>query len=299
MGRKHTAGTAGGSGVGGVQFLNTTLSAADDLDITIDPSGTGIFKVAGDAQLQAQGDLRFADADSSNWVAFQAPATISSNVTWTLPATDGSAGQALVTNSTGTLSWATNSVSLTDNTSDSATHFVTLTTATSDTTITAVRRSSSKLTFQPSTGTLSITELRVAGLATSYAVENVQTSSYTFVLADAGKVVTMDNTSSATVTIPPNGSVAFPVGTVISIARINSGSLTLLAGAGVTITGIAAGIFSASEQILCRKRGTDTWLAVSSYTAGTLNASGGSTSVASGLKTHQYTSAGSYSFVIS
>ena len=89
MGRKHTAGTAGGSGVGGFNIDNTTLRAADDLDITIDPSGTGIFKVDGDAQIQAQGDLRFADSDSSNWVAFQAPTTVSSNVTWTLPGTDG------------------------------------------------------------------------------------------------------------------------------------------------------------------------------------------------------------------
>ena len=157
MGRKHTAGVAGGSGVGGFSIDNTTLTAANDLDITIDPTGTGRFIVAGDAQLQAQGDLRFADADSSNWVAFQAPATVSSNVTWTLPATDGSSGQALVTNSSGTLSWATNTVSVVDNTTDAATHFITLTTVTSDTTITSVRRCSSKLTFQPSTGTLSST----------------------------------------------------------------------------------------------------------------------------------------------
>jgi hypothetical protein len=157
MGRKHTAGTAGGSGVGGFNIDNTTLTAADDLDITIDPAGTGIFKVAGDAQLQAQGDLRFADSDSSNWVAFQAPATIASNVTWTLPATDGSNGQLLSTNSSGTLSWATAGVSIADNTTDAATHFVTLTTATTDGSITSIRRSSSKLTFQPSTGTLSST----------------------------------------------------------------------------------------------------------------------------------------------
>jgi len=299
MGRKHTAGTAGGSGVGGFNIDNTTLTAADDLDITIDPSGTGIFKVAGDAQLQAQGDLRFADSDSSNWVAFQAPATIASNITWTLPATDGSSGQALVTNSSGTLSWATNSVSLTDNTSDSATHFVTLTTATSDTTITAVRRSSSKLTFQPSTGTLSITELRVAGLATSYAVENVQSSSYTCVLADAGKIVTMDNTSSATITIPPNSSVAYPVGTTISIARINSGSVALTAGGGVTLTGnTASGAMYASEQLYCRKRSTDTWFVVHAPVAAVSSASGGSTSTGGGYKQHQYTSAGGYSFVV-
>ena len=55
--------------------------------------------------LNAQADLRFADSDSSNWVAFKAPATVSSNVTWTLPAEDGSNTQVLTTNGSGTLSW--------------------------------------------------------------------------------------------------------------------------------------------------------------------------------------------------
>lgn len=59
----------------------------------------------GDITLNAQADLRFADSDSSNWVAFQAPATITSNVTWTLPSADGAASTALTTNGTGTLSW--------------------------------------------------------------------------------------------------------------------------------------------------------------------------------------------------
>ena len=61
----------------------------------------------GDVQINAQGDLRFADSDSSNYVGFQAPSTVTSNVLWTLPATDGSSGQALTTNGTGTLTWAT------------------------------------------------------------------------------------------------------------------------------------------------------------------------------------------------
>jgi hypothetical protein len=60
-------------------------------------------------QLGTQGALRFADADSSNYVAFKAPATVSSNVTWTLPSIDGSAAQVLSTNGAGTLSWVTQS----------------------------------------------------------------------------------------------------------------------------------------------------------------------------------------------
>ena len=60
----------------------------------------------GNITLNAQGDLRFADSDSSNWLAFQAPSTVASNVTWTLPNADGSSNQTLVTNGSGTLSWA-------------------------------------------------------------------------------------------------------------------------------------------------------------------------------------------------
>jgi hypothetical protein len=67
----------------------------------------------GNVTLNAQGDLRFADSDSSNWVAFQSPATVSSNVTWTLPSADGTNGQALTTNGSGTLSW-TSPTSTTD-----------------------------------------------------------------------------------------------------------------------------------------------------------------------------------------
>ena len=68
-------------------------------------SGTNVF--SSNVTLNAQSDLRFADSDSSNWVAFQSPATVSSNVTWTLPAADGTSNQVLATNGSGTLSWAT------------------------------------------------------------------------------------------------------------------------------------------------------------------------------------------------
>jgi len=64
------------------------------------------IKAAGNVQINAQGDLRFADSDSSNYVGFQAPTTISSNVVWTLPSVDGGAGEVLTTDGAGTLSWA-------------------------------------------------------------------------------------------------------------------------------------------------------------------------------------------------
>ncbi|HEV8077857.1 MAG TPA: tail fiber protein, partial [Marinobacter sp.] len=81
---------------------NAVKSAYDLADAAL-PKAGGVL--TGDVTLNAQSDLRFADADSSNWVALQAPATVASNVTWTLPATDGSAGQLLKTNGAGVLDW--------------------------------------------------------------------------------------------------------------------------------------------------------------------------------------------------
>ena len=61
--------------------------------------------VTGNVTLNAQSDIRFADADSSNYVALQAPETVASNLTLTLPAAAGSSGQALTTDGSGALSF--------------------------------------------------------------------------------------------------------------------------------------------------------------------------------------------------
>ena len=63
----------------------------------------------GNVTINAQGDLRLADSDSSNWVALQAPATVATNLTLTAPAADGTADQSLVTDGSGALSFAARS----------------------------------------------------------------------------------------------------------------------------------------------------------------------------------------------
>jgi hypothetical protein len=66
--------------------------------------------MTGNITLNAQSDVRFADADSSNYVGFQAPATIAADVLWTLPAVDGTVDQVLKTDGSGALGWASPSV---------------------------------------------------------------------------------------------------------------------------------------------------------------------------------------------
>lgn len=97
---------------GNATFTNVTVTQANLTTANVTNLQTANAQITGgtitvtDITLSAQGDVRFADADSSNWVAFQGPATVASNITWTLPSVDGASGEFLSTNGSGTLSWA-------------------------------------------------------------------------------------------------------------------------------------------------------------------------------------------------
>ena len=84
----------------------TAVKAAYDLAAAALPLAGGTL--TGNVILDNQVDARFreATANGTNYVGFQAAATIASDVLWTLPATDGAAGQALVTNGSAVLAWA-------------------------------------------------------------------------------------------------------------------------------------------------------------------------------------------------
>jgi hypothetical protein len=65
---------------------------------------------------------------------------------------------------------------------------------------------------------------------------NAQTgTTYTLALTDAGNVCEFSNASAVTVTVPPNSSVAFPVGTQIDVMAGGAGKVTFAQGSGVTI----------------------------------------------------------------
>ena len=86
---------------------STAVKAAYDLAAAALPLAGGT--VTGNVILDNQVDARFreATANGTNYVGFQAPATLPADVLWTLPAADGTAAQVLSTDGSGTLSWAT------------------------------------------------------------------------------------------------------------------------------------------------------------------------------------------------
>jgi hypothetical protein len=73
---------------------------------------------------------------------------------------------------------------------------------------------------------------------------NPQTAAYTLVASDAFKLITVSDTVSRTITIPPS---VFTAGQIINVQRIGTGAVPFAEGAGVTITSTGA---TASAPIL-------------------------------------------------
>jgi hypothetical protein len=92
-------------------------------------------------------------------------------------------------------------------------------------------------------------------------VENVRTANYTLALSDSAKVVAMNSASATTVTIPANASVAFPLGTVINVYRVGTGSVTIAGAAGVTVRNVGTIPSQFGERSL-RKRATNEWVLI-------------------------------------
>lgn len=92
---------------------------------------------------------------------------------------------------------------------------------------------------------------------------NAQTgTTYALVLADAGQNVDMNNASANTLTIPLNSSVAFPVGTLITVTMAGAGATTIAGAGGVTLNKPSADSLTISAQYRTAtlyKTATDTW----------------------------------------
>ncbi len=98
---------------------------------------------------------------------------------------------------------------------------------------------------------------------------STQTSSYTLVLGDAGKLVEFNSASNLTLTIPANSSVAFPVGTQIVVARLGSGKVNI-AITSDTLYSVSSNRYISSQYgaVTLVKRTSTTW-----YLFGDLSAS--------------------------
>lgn len=106
-----------------------------------------------------------------------------------------------------------------------------------------------------------VTGLQTALDALPRLATTTQSGSYTLALADAGTAVETTSATGVNITVPPNSSVAFPVGTVVELLQYGAGQITVVAGAGVTIRTASSLTSRAQYSLLSlRKRATDEWV---------------------------------------
>ena len=123
--------------------------------------------------------------------------------------------------------------------------------------------------FPASTGDV-LTSSMFNGL-TAFTVGTANTADYTAVSADQYQVLEIMNKATAIAfKIPTNASVAFPVGTALTVLNIGAGTCTISAVTPGTTTVLSAGATAASPTLaqyktaVCIKTATDAWYVVGS-----------------------------------
>jgi hypothetical protein len=103
----------------------------------------------------------------------------------------------------------------------------------------------------------------------AFTVDADATADYTAVLDDAYQtLVPMNKATAVAFKIPTNASVAFPVGTVITVLNKGVGAVTISAVTSGTTTVLSAGAVAASPTLAqyktaaCIKTATDVWYVV-------------------------------------
>lgn len=99
------------------------------------------------------------------------------------------------------------------------------------------------------------------GAAPALLAEVEVTAATTLALSHAGKLVRVNVASPVDVTVPPNASVAFPVGTQILLVQAGAGQVRVVPGAGVTIRSAWSRTRLATQydQASLVKRATNEW----------------------------------------
>ena len=122
----------------------------------------------------------------------------------------------------------------------------------------------SSLTSVGTLGSLAVTGNVVFHLATA-----VEVASYTLVLANDGQIVEMNVGTANNLTVPLNSSVAFPIGTQITIIQTGAGQTTIVPTGGVTINSEGAKLKLKAQWAAATliKRATDTWVVVGNLSA--------------------------------
>ena len=115
------------------------------------------------------------------------------------------------------------------------------------------------------TGTETLTNKTLTAPIVTYSVNAQTSAAYVTVASDAGAIVTVSNASANTFKLPTNASVAYAIGSTITLIQIGAGLTTISAVTPATTTVLSTGATAASPTLgqykaaTCIKTATDAW----------------------------------------
>lgn len=136
-----------------------------------------------------------------------------------------------------------------------------------------------------------------------YSITAMSCGGYTLALTNGDSngnapLLSCTSSSSQSVTVPNNSSVAFPIGEKINLVQSGTGPIVLTAAGGVTF-GTADGISTTAQYSLATliKTGTNFWQIFGTHLANLIVATGGTITTSGNFKIHTFTSSGTFTVV--
>jgi hypothetical protein len=112
-------------------------------------------------------------------------------------------------------------------------------------------------------------EINTTGNVIGHITINSKSTSYTLVLSDDGDFLEFTGSSAGSLTVPTNASVAFPIGTVITVLQAGTGQVTITPATVDVVINSTPGLKTRAQWsvVTLIKRGTNTWLATGDLSA--------------------------------
>lgn len=127
--------------------------------------------------------------------------------------------------------------------------------------VTTAKIASSITLTTPNIGTAVGASLYTTNAVIDHALTNIRTANYTLLISDDGIIIETNSTSPIIITVPLEATVAFPIGTKITIIRANTGAASVAGVSGVTINATPGLNLRAQwSAATLLKRGTNIWL---------------------------------------
>lgn len=120
----------------------------------------------------------------------------------------------------------------------------------------------------PVLGAATATSINATGNVISHVPLNSVVGAYTLALTDDGTVIEKNDASGTNLTVPPDSTANFPIGSQVVVVQTGAGQTTLVAGSGVTVNA-TPGLKLRAQWSSCVliKRAANTWVALGDLAA--------------------------------